>query len=270
VASWTTEKKQLIERWLNDDCKCCFAGINRSSGQTTHIPVEQIFGSEIIMAYSLDLDLYFVWNSYVHRLVVDKQATHTLSVPKKYVRYNDRVAIEGIEAVYQHLQGDSPNHEKYLIIEPSFLKEFCLNPFAYLMPDSQDENYKEKTRFASPSHSEPYLYRAYSNFDAALPASHEYTSCRRIKRDARFRKLVFSICDHPHCAICGIDILETLEAAHIVAVKDGGENTRENGVCLCANHHLMFDSGMFHIDPKTRKIYGIDPRLSDTIEEKYV
>lgn len=270
MANWTTKKKELIKNWFHDDCKCYFIGINRYSGRTTPIAAKRIFGSEIILAYNSDLDLYFAWNAYVHRLIVDEQTTHTLSVPRKYVRHENRVSIEGMEAIYQQLQGDTPNHEKFLIIEPAFLKEFCSNPFAYLMPDPQDENYKESTHFASPNHPEPYIYKANSNFIAAMPVSREYTSCRRIKRDARFRNQVFSMHKYPCCAICGTDILEILEAAHIIAVKDGGKDAPENGVCLCANHHLLFDSQLFHIDPKTRKIYGIDPRLADTIEEKCV
>ena len=48
--------------------------------------------------------------------------------------------------------------------------------------------------------------------------------------------------------MCGITVEEVLQAAHIKAVKDGGNDDVENGIVLCANHHLMYDSGLFKFD----------------------
>ena len=36
----------------------------------------------------------------------------------------------------------------------------------------------------------------------------------------------------------------TYEAAHIVAVEDGGEADVDNVLCFCPSHHKMFDDGI--------------------------
>lgn len=47
------------------------------------------------------------------------------------------------------------------------------------------------------------------------------------------------------CAICGIRLLEVLEAAHLVPHARGGRASSENGRLLCANHHRAFDARLF-------------------------
>lgn len=47
------------------------------------------------------------------------------------------------------------------------------------------------------------------------------------------------------CAICGLDVLEVLEAAHLVPHARGGRASRENGRLLCANHHRAFDARLY-------------------------
>ena len=60
------------------------------------------------------------------------------------------------------------------------------------------------------------------------------------------------------CAITQIAIPEVLQAAHIVAVKDGGYEVVNNGILLRSDLHLLFDNdakilkidsdGYVHID----------------------
>lgn len=47
------------------------------------------------------------------------------------------------------------------------------------------------------------------------------------------------------CAICGIDLEEVLEAAHIVPHSQGGRASSDNGRLLCANHHRAFDRRLY-------------------------
>lgn len=46
------------------------------------------------------------------------------------------------------------------------------------------------------------------------------------------------------CAHCGLDVIEVLDAAHLIADSVGGAATAENGRLLCANHHRAFDAGL--------------------------
>ena len=79
----------------------------------------------------------------------------------------------------------------------------------------------------------------------------------RLKRDHNFRKKVLPSYNY-QCAVCRCSEEKLLEAAHIIAVKDGGSDDIENGVCLCANHHLMFDSDLIKIDFKNLRLSHAD------------
>lgn len=59
----------------------------------------------------------------------------------------------------------------------------------------------------------------------------------------RFRALL--LLHYPaECAYCGLDVLEVLEAAHLVADAAGGDASVENGRLLCPNHHRALDAGL--------------------------
>ena len=52
------------------------------------------------------------------------------------------------------------------------------------------------------------------------------------------------------CAVCGFDKRDALEAAHIIpwSQKESARMKPQNGILLCANHHKLFDAGVFCID----------------------
>ncbi|MEK4117669.1 HNH endonuclease [Paenibacillus sp. FSL W8-0919] len=56
------------------------------------------------------------------------------------------------------------------------------------------------------------------------------------------------------CAVCDIRLPNLLQAAHIVPKKYQGSDDPRNGLVLCANHHLAFDSGLLKINPETTAI----------------
>ena len=47
------------------------------------------------------------------------------------------------------------------------------------------------------------------------------------------------------CAICGLTLLDVLEAAHLVPHARGGSASEANGRLLCANHHRAFDARLY-------------------------
>jgi len=76
------------------------------------------------------------------------------------------------------------------------------------------------------------------------------------KRKQKFREDVLENYDY-HCAICDCDEPAILQAAHIIPVSEGGSDAPENGICLCANHHLMLDRKLLKIDPDKLEIYDV-------------
>ncbi|PYE49828.1 HNH endonuclease [Paenibacillus barcinonensis] len=59
----------------------------------------------------------------------------------------------------------------------------------------------------------------------------------------------------PCCAVCAMQALPLLQAAHIIPKKSNGSDDPRNGLVLCGNHHLAYDSGLFSFDPDTLKIH---------------
>jgi putative restriction endonuclease len=59
----------------------------------------------------------------------------------------------------------------------------------------------------------------------------------------------------PQCAVCGLAILELLQAAHLIPKESKGSDDPRNGLVLCANHHVAFDADLFGIEPGTLKVY---------------
>lgn len=83
----------------------------------------------------------------------------------------------------------------------------------------------------------PYLNeREWQEIERKEPVRNQYS----------FRKAVLSAYKNI-CAVCDISDKELLRAAHIVDVRFGGTDTIDNGICLCVNHEIAFDKGLFLI-----------------------
>jgi putative restriction endonuclease len=59
----------------------------------------------------------------------------------------------------------------------------------------------------------------------------------------------------PRCVVCGMDVPELLDAAHIRPRRRRGSDDPRNGLVLCALHHRAFDAGLFAIHPGTLEIH---------------
>jgi len=94
---------------------------------------------------------------------------------------------------------------------------------------------------------------------------------RKTKRDSRFRENVLHAYGYS-CAVCGFNLrMKTLpvglEAAHIKWHRNGGPDTENNGLALCATHHKLFDFGVITLSEDYRivlseSIYDPDPENS--------
>lgn len=90
----------------------------------------------------------------------------------------------------------------------------------------------------------------------------------RVIRDTKLSTTVKELYDYT-CQVCGTQIgLPTgnfyMEGAHIRPLgkpHDGPDNL-SNILCLCPNHHLMFDKYCYSINPDTLELIGINGRLT--------
>ena len=82
-----------------------------------------------------------------------------------------------------------------------------------------------------------------------IRGSRRKVATTKLQRDqARFRAMLFSVDEC--CAVSGESCPTVLEAAHIVSVKDGGNEVLSNGILLRANLHRLYDA-----DPPEFTIY---------------
>jgi putative restriction endonuclease len=94
----------------------------------------------------------------------------------------------------------------------------------------------------------------------------------RLARDGAFSAKVRKEYGYA-CAACAIQ-LEIVEGAHIIPVRESGSSDEVwNGVCLCPNHHGLFDGSAFVVEPglrirvdEERVEYLVDNGLAGGIE----
>jgi len=68
------------------------------------------------------------------------------------------------------------------------------------------------------------------------------------------------------CCICGLSLKELLQAAHIKAYIRCSEDEKfdkNNGLLLCANHHLLYDSNKINIS--NEYIININDKIKNTL-----
>lgn len=82
----------------------------------------------------------------------------------------------------------------------------------------------------------------------------QYTS-ERWKRSSVFRDQVLFNYGYK-CAICRCRLIDVLQAAHEHGFEPGNTNWDDpsHGICLCANHHLMYDRKAIDIDFKSGEL----------------
>ncbi|MCG3134128.1 MAG: hypothetical protein HMLKMBBP_01415 [Planctomycetes bacterium] len=107
----------------------------------------------------------------------------------------------------------------------------------------------------------PSLHAAIAHAAGIVLAPHR-VSRTALARDAKFRNVVLDAYGS-RCAICGYDDQLggdplALEAAHVQWHCAGGPSTLANGLCLCAIHHVAFDSGALCISTERVVVVSAD------------
>jgi hypothetical protein len=59
----------------------------------------------------------------------------------------------------------------------------------------------------------------------------------------------------PACAVCDLDVVAVLDAAHLRPKREHGVDDARNGLVLCAVHHRAFDAGLFAFEPGTLTLH---------------
>ena len=81
--------------------------------------------------------------------------------------------------------------------------------------------------------------------DWEVPMSYAMRLIASRRHQSAFRRKLLERATPRACAVCGLDVEQVLEAAHIMPDAKGGRASSDNAVLLCANHHRAMDKGMF-------------------------
>lgn len=60
------------------------------------------------------------------------------------------------------------------------------------------------------------------------------------------------------CAVCDIRVQALISAAHLVPKKAKGSDDAQNGLALCANHHMALDLGLWRISPDSMTLVAAE------------
>lgn len=87
----------------------------------------------------------------------------------------------------------------------------------------------------------------------------------RIAARANERRFAFEVMERygPRCAVCEINERTLLASAHLRPRFAKGSDEPQNGLVLCANHHLAMDAGLWRVNPQDAQVVarsGVDLR----------
>lgn len=223
TSDWPPVALNIVYRNLNH--LPCRVYIGQSTQSKCTLDKNQFFKNDIILIFSSFIHKFIVWNVKIHEGLHAGQ-TVTLSVNEHSTR---KVSSNEISPLFHPLNGTNraeARNETVIIVPEQRLYDFISSIETYLI------NGFEVDHLVSTQ-----LYKVERVFDSII----------RPRRDPEFRNKILSRY-HQTCVVCGEKEPAVLEAAHIVAVKDGGNDNADNGVCLCSNHHKMYDAGIIDID----------------------
>jgi putative restriction endonuclease len=106
------------------------------------------------------------------------------------------------------------------------------------------------TKLIDPSTTDKHLYETQESY---LPPARQAITTLRIIRDTQQARQIKQLYDY-RCQVCTVRLEGSAgpyaEAAHIrpLGAPHNGPDTIDNLLCLCPNHHVLFDFGGFAID----------------------
>lgn len=241
---WPESAKKVVERYIPNESETVRLNENINGMHTVTYPIERSI--QLIITYMYDKEVYIVWNAAIQnaihqckemKLVMGKDASELL-----YRREHNSI-FQTFKEVKNYKRGGN-YVELVLCIGKDAFVDFCKSYEMYMYPDAESIPKGKKCLYAVAG-GEIQEIQCGQIVNSEQTREREVIS--RLKRDSHFRREVIRLWGG-RCIVCGENELTILEAAHIKSVKCGGTDNPQNGYCLCANHHRMFDAALIDID----------------------
>lgn len=207
--------------------------------------------AQFVISYNFEHEVFIVWNAAVHSHLHNPKGMSTLSMGEKAKELLAN-PFEGsrIEHTYKGIKQNGFKNcvEKVTIVGKSALLDFCRHADEYLLPNIFEIPEGKECLYSKAGEE----LRRFSRQNAEiLLIERERESVNRAKRSSDFREKVLELWGN-QCIVCGATEQKILEAAHKESVKSGGSDDPQNGFCLCANHHRMYDAAILDIDIESK------------------
>ena len=186
--------------------------------------------------------VFIVWNV---------QGRHNCNLNLNMKEIENTYRSYGPKAVYKLILKPDRRYEKVLVFGSEYFYDVIKNLDVYMRFNSEDEMYQHEKNFDDSKWLNNNQRKKYS--------------VQQLKRDHTFREKVLEAYGYK-CAICRCDTKEVLQAAHEKEYEAANTNCDipEHGICLCANHHLMYDRHLYDINLKTRRLENVNPKVKDS------
>lgn len=241
---WSNYHKSIVKNAERNIGLCIAVGSGSESKITCNVSDLLTKEYKLVISYRSNYNFFVVWPT---ELNFHKARTQ-FAVGQTYqfrALIGRGVGDNAIIPYYKEVKGEDSyllGYQKILLVGANRLQDVIEHYEEYIFPSQDDEGYIEP--ICAPDEKGVPVFRRTSEdtpqalLKADITRAKDYIS--RTRRDYRFHRLVLERWNN-RCAVCGETELIVLQAAHIIAVKDGGSDEPNNGICLCANHHLMFD-----------------------------
>ena len=219
---WPEFAEEMIRRFFQNTNINIYIG--QSINAQCQMKKDRIRSIDLVLIYDAIVGAYVAWDTVIHQNLHAGEKV-MFSIGKILLRNNVSDKIEFVRHELSGTNGQEATSERVAIIPRLKLYDFLENiSHFYNFFESDD-----------------------SDNSSLLNFQRKVDEVTRKRRDPRFRERILDEYNYT-CAICGETENVVLEAAHIIGVGDGGDDGVENGVCLCANHHKMFDAALLDID----------------------
>ena len=215
---------------------------NETISKIQYTPYSNNYPQEDIIVYineNINYDIAIIWNNILRKEKGTPIKTFSVN------SYSWNKLFENNEIIntkYIHDKKSNIYH-KVIFIKVDALEYYIEDLYSLVAPSSDDLNFPKE------------LLKDYNyNYERKKITS------SRASRYYKFRKKVLEVYDNK-CAICRCNEPKILEAAHIKAVNGNGRDVPENGICLCRNHHKMFDSNLIKINFDTLELCFVDDKI---------
>lgn len=220
TSDWPSSAKKIVYRAFNPAPLSLYIG--QSINAQCTLSKERMLHVDMVMIYDSNYHFFVIWNTAFHRKLHAGERV-TLSIGKECFKKNREAGV--IQFISHNLNATNGADavQEYVIICPeNQLYQFCNNIDFYY-----HQYIREQT--------------------TSVEVFRKVDMVQRQRRDPAFREKILKHFNYT-CMICGEKEERILEAAHIVSVKENGNDSISNGVCLCANHHIMYDSALIDIN----------------------